>query len=49
MAYQAARYPGEIHFYAATLTDPDHFKATGHVHTDEMRVWVHLSDGEPRK
>jgi len=49
MAYQAARYPDEIHFYAATLTDPDHFKATGHVHSDEMLSWVHLSDGLPHK
>ena len=49
MAYQAARYPGEIHFYAATLTDPDHFKPTAHVHTDEQLSWVHLADDLPRK
>ncbi|WP_421702540.1 GFA family protein [Aliiroseovarius sp.] len=49
MAFQSAKYPGEIHFYAATLSDPTHFKPTTHVHTDEMLSWIHLDDGLPQK
>lgn len=45
MAYQADRYPGEMHFYAATLDDAAHFTPTAHVHTDEAVGWVTLGDG----
>ncbi|MCP5037881.1 MAG: GFA family protein [Rhodobacteraceae bacterium] len=49
MAYLAEEYPDEIHFYAATLSDQSHFKATCHVHSDEMVPWVTLGDSLPRK
>ena len=45
MAYRAARFPGEIHFYAATLDDPARFAPTVHVHAGERLPWVHLADG----
>ena len=49
MAYRATRFPGEIHFYAATLDDPARYGPTAHVHTDEQLPWVHLSDGLKRE
>lgn len=49
MAFRADRFPGEIHFYAATLDRPEAFAPTCHYHAAEMLPWVHLSDGLPRK
>ena len=49
MTYRADSYPDEIHFYAATLDDPSHFKPTIHVHSDEMLPWIHVGDDLPRK
>ena len=49
MAYHADRFPGETHFYAATLDRPETYEPQAHVHTDEMLPWLHLSDGLPRK
>lgn len=49
MSYRSTRYPGEIHFYAATLDDPTAYHPTAHVHTAEQLSWVHLSDGLKRK
>lgn len=49
MAYRSGDFPGEMHFYAGTLDDPDGYQPTLHVHTDEQLRWVHLSDGLERK
>lgn len=49
MAYRANRFPDEIHFYAATLAEPDQYKPQRHVHTDEQLPWICLADGLPRK
>lgn len=49
MAYRSTRFPGERHFYAATLDDPAAYAATGHVHTGEQMPWIQLSDGLPRR
>jgi hypothetical protein len=49
MAYRADSFPGEIHFYAATLDDKNALIPTVHVHADEMLTWIHLSDDLPRK
>jgi hypothetical protein len=49
MAYQSTAFPGETHFYAATLDDPEAYRPTVHVHTDEQLGWVRLADGLPRK
>lgn len=48
MAYRSTRFPGEMHFYAATLQDPAGFQPENHVHSGEAVPWVHLSDGLPR-
>ena len=44
MAFQADHYPGEIHLYAATLTDPEAFEPAFHVHTESRLPWLHLND-----
>ena len=48
MAYRADKFPGEIHFYAATLTDQSQYAPTVHVHSDEMVPWISLADALPR-
>ena len=45
MAYDADAYPGEIHFYAASLEHPEAFEPTSHVNHREKLPWVHLADG----
>ena len=45
MAYRAARFPGEVHLYAASLIDPTGYAPSVHVHTAERLPWVHLADG----
>ena len=49
MAYRANRFPGECHFYAASLDDPTAYAPTAHFNTGEMLPWIHLADGLPRK
>ena len=49
MAYRSDKFPGEIHFYAASLVDPAGYLPTEHVHVDEALTWIHLSDCLPRK
>lgn len=49
MAYRATRFPGEVHFYAATLDDPSAYAPTVHVHWDEHVPWLHLDDGLVRR
>lgn len=48
MAFQADRYAGEIHLYAATLTAPEQFKPQFHVHYDSRLPWLHLADDLPK-
>ena len=48
MAYRAERFPGEIHFYAATLNDPTQFKPEFHVHWAEKLDWLHVTDDLPK-
>ncbi len=48
MAFQADRYKGEIHLYAATLRAPEGFKPTFHVHYAKHLPWIKLADGLPR-
>jgi len=47
MAFQANRYPGEIHLYAATLSEPEKFAPKFHVHYDEHLPWLALYDDLP--
>ena len=44
MAYASTRWPDEIHFYAAALSDPSVFKPTQHFHHAEHLAWLKLDD-----
>jgi hypothetical protein len=48
VAYQAERFPDEIHFHAALLDDPGLYHPTIHVHAAEQVPWITLGDGLPR-
>ena len=48
MAFEADHYPGEIHFYTATLEDSTGFEPTGHVHAGERLHWFDVDDDLPR-
>ena len=48
MAFQAERWPGEIHLYAATLEQPEAYRPQGHVHFDEHLSWFDVKDDLPR-
>lgn len=43
-AYTDAGQPGEIHFYAALLDDPQDFEPTIHFHWEERLHWAAPSD-----
>ena len=45
MSYRSTRFPGETHFYAATLNHPETYAPTAHVHVAERLTWIHLNDG----
>lgn len=49
VAYQADRFPGEIHFYAALLENPVAFEPQGHVHWSEHLPWAYGGDDLPKK
>ena len=49
VAYEADRYPEEIHFYASLLDDHSGFEPRGHVHWEERVNWVEPADSLPRK
>lgn len=44
MAYAADRFPGETHFYAASMDNPETYAPTAHVYVAERLSWVHLAD-----
>jgi len=48
MAFAADRYPGEIHFYAATMDRPEDYRPAFHVHVGERLGFIHLADGLPQ-
>lgn len=48
MAFEADRYPDEIHLYAATLADPQGFRPRFHVHFAKRLEWLELADDLPR-
>ncbi|MBL4928313.1 GFA family protein [Fuscibacter oryzae] len=47
ISYRSARFPGERHFFAATLDLPEAFAPTRHYFWSERLPWLHLSDGLP--
>lgn len=48
-AYEADRYPDEIHFYASLLDDHSGFELKGHVHWEKRVNWVEPADSLPRR
>jgi hypothetical protein len=48
MSFEGAKWPGEIHIYVGTLSDPAAFVPTAHFHTSEQLPWFHIADGLPR-
>ncbi len=48
MAFEADKFPGEIHFYTVALDDKTGFEPTGHVHTAERLDWFDIHDDLPR-
>ncbi|MFQ5438595.1 MAG: GFA family protein [Paracoccaceae bacterium] len=48
MAFEADRYPGEIHLYAVAHEDHARVAPRLHVHTDEQLDWFEISDEMPR-
>ena len=48
MAYEAGRFPGEIHLYLAHLDDPEALQPAFHVHHDEALSWHKVKDSLPR-
>jgi hypothetical protein len=48
MSFSGARWPDEIHLFAASFDDPTDFAPKSHVHAGEQLPWLHLGDGLPR-
>ena len=44
VAYQTDQLPGEIHFFAALLDDPQDFAPQKHFHWDEHLDWLKIGD-----
>ena len=44
MAFDADRYPHEIHFYVASLEDPEAQVPQFHCHYDERLSWLEIVD-----
>lgn len=48
VAYDADKFPGEIHFYLVHLDNVSGFEPKGHVHALEAVAWCNLEDQLPR-
>ena len=48
MAYDADRFRHEIHFYAASLDDPENYAPEFHVHCGEQLPWLTVADDLPK-
>ena len=48
VSYKSETQPGEMHFYAAALDDPEAFTPTRHVFHAEKLSWIHLGDDLPK-
>jgi len=44
MAFEADRYAGEIHLYAASLDAPEAYRPQVHVHYSERLPWFEVKD-----
>jgi len=48
MAYDADRFKHEIHFYAASLIEPENYEPEFHVHYGEQLSWLTVTDDLPK-
>lgn len=48
LAYEADRFPGELHLFLGTLDDPNRFRPQFHVHCAERIPWFEINDDLPR-
>jgi hypothetical protein len=48
VAFTGDRWPGEVHLYHGTLTDPAQWPPTGHSYIKEQIPWFEVSDHLPR-
>lgn len=48
MGFEADHYPGGMHLYAATLSDPENFAPTFHVNYQSKLSWLKLDDDLPK-
>lgn len=48
MAFESARWPGEIHLYAASLENSRDFAPQFHVHVGEKVPWIEIGDHLPQ-
>lgn len=48
MSFSGARWPGEIHLFAASFDTPETLTPHVHVYAEEQLSWVHLGDDLPR-
>ena len=48
IAYEAARFPDEVHLYLGSLDRPQDFPPQAHVYVAEQIAWLHIADELPR-
>ncbi len=48
IAYEAERFPDEIHFYLSTLDNPEALKPCFHVYCADKLSWIELADDLPK-
>ena len=48
MSYEGKKWPGEVHIYIGTLSDPAAFLPTAHVNVAERLPWFDVRDALPR-
>jgi len=48
MAFAGERWPGEVHLFHGTLSDPTQWPPTGHAHVSEQLPWFEVADNLPR-
>ena len=48
MGFESARWPGEMHLYAASLENSQAFAPKFHVHVGEKVPWIEIGDHLPQ-
>jgi hypothetical protein len=48
MAYAADKFPGETHFFATSMDDPEQYRPSFEMNVDERLSWVLSRDGLPQ-